>query len=192
MQTALRHLSLTELEQGRAEVLASPTDLGRLEAIVVRPAPNERRTLGSAVLTPERGIEGDRWATDPPPRGSEGQPDPRNQVSLMNSRILRQIAVEEGAVCLAGDNLIVDLDVSESNLPTGSRLSIGESVVLEITEIPHTGCNSFAARYGDDARAFINNTQGRELHLRGRYARIVVGGTITAGDAVRKASALAS
>jgi hypothetical protein len=180
------------LGEGLAEVLASPHDAGTLELIVVRPNSGERRMLTTATLTLEGGIAGDRWSTDPPPRGSEGQPDPRNQVSLMNSRILRQIAGHEDAVCLAGDNLIVDFDVSEGNLPAGSRLTVGASVVLEITEIPHTGCNSFAARYGDDARAFINNSQGRELHLRGRYARIVVGGMITAGDTVRKASALAS
>ena len=50
--TAL-HLSTVELEQGLAEVLASPRDTGRLEAIFVRPAPNERRTLAEARSRPK-------------------------------------------------------------------------------------------------------------------------------------------
>jgi MOSC domain-containing protein YiiM len=181
MQTAPRQLSTVELEQGLADVLASPREEGRLEAIVVRPGPNERRSLTVATLTPERGIEGDRWADE---QAESGEAD--NQVSLMNARILRQIAAEEEAICLAGDNLIVDFDLSEEFLPAGSRVAIGPSVVIEITETSHTGCSKFAARYGDDARAFINNERGKQLHLRGRYARIISGGTIAVGDDVHK------
>ena len=62
----------------------------------------------------------------------------------MNARILRQIAGDEDAMCLAGDNLIVDLDLSEANLPAGSQLAIGSEVVIEITDLTHTGCSKFA------------------------------------------------
>jgi MOSC domain-containing protein YiiM len=188
MEIASRHLSADELEEGLANVLASPRDVGRLEFIVVRPAHDERRVLTSATLTCEGGIEGDRWAHEPSPRTDDGRPDPRNQVTLMNARILRHIAGDEESVPLAGDNLIVDLDFSEKHLPDGSRLAIGERVVIEITAIPHTGCTSFAARYGKDARAFVNTPRGLALHLRGRHARIVSGGTIAVGDVVRKIS----
>jgi len=34
---------------------------------------------------------------------------------------------------------------------------------------------------------FVNSTAGRELNLRGINARVVTGGTIRAGDSVRKA-----
>lgn len=181
MQTAPQHRSSAELEQGLAEVLASPQDFGRLEAIVIRPVEDSRRVVQVATLSPERGVEGDRWFS---PCADGTELDPRHQVSLMNWRILRQIAGDDDSICLAGDNLIVDLDLSEANLPTGSRLAIGASVEIEITELPHTGCNAFARRYGDEARAFINNDRGRELHLRGRYARILHGGTIGVGDEV--------
>jgi MOSC domain len=186
MQSASRHLSSAELEQGLPDVLASPRVLGRLEAIVVRPAPGERRSLATATLTPERGINGDRWGAESSKDSSGAPLDPRNQVSLMNSRILRQIAGREDAVCLAGDNLILDFDFSEENLPTGSRIAIGLSVTIEITDVSHTGCGSFAARYGNEARAFINSPRGNALHLRGCYARILTGGTIAIGDEVRK------
>ena len=187
MDIAPRHLSTSELEAGLSEILSSPEDAGRLELIVVRPGVDERRQLTTARLTVEGGVEGDRWARDPGHRMDDGRPDPSSQVSLMNTRILRQIAARrDDAMCLAGDNLIVDLDLSDQNLPTGSRLAIGAEVVVEISGLLHTGCTKFARRYGDQARSFINGPQGRPLHLRGRYARVVKGGVVEVGQTVRK------
>jgi hypothetical protein len=179
METAPRYLTTPELEAGLDDVLASPTDTGTLEKIVVRPAVNERQTLRVARLSPEGGVDGDRWVRE------DGH-DPLGQVSIMNSRILRQIAVDEDAICLAGDNLVVDFDLSEANVPPGTRLAIGATVVVEVNGEPHTGCGKFQNRYGKEARAFINNQRGTQLHLRGRYASIVTGGTIEIGDTVRK------
>ncbi len=104
----------------------------------------------------------------------------------MNARFLRQVAQREDDMCLAGDNLIVDLNLSEANLPAGSRLQFGPEVVIEISDLSHTGCSKFAGRYGSDARTFANNEWGNALHLRGRYARIVRGGVIRLGDSVCK------
>jgi hypothetical protein len=186
MHDVVQHCSTIELEQGLPAVMGSPADAGRLEAIVVRPATNERRTLTTARLTPDGGVDGDRWVTDSYYRLKDGRSDPRCQVSLMNSRFLRQIAFSEEAICLAGDNLIVDLDLSEVNLPAGSRLAIGADVVIEISDLSHTGCTKLAGRYGTAARNFMNNARGKALHLRGRYASIVSGGTVNVGDTVRK------
>ena len=93
-------------------------------------------SLAEAQLTPEGGIDGDRWVRDSYYRLHDGRSDPRCQVSLMNARFLRQIAGGNDAMCLAGDNLIVDLDLSEDNLPAGSQLTIGPDVVVEITTSP--------------------------------------------------------
>jgi MOSC domain-containing protein YiiM len=188
MHNATQHASTIELEQGLTDVLASPTETGQLTAIFVRPAPNERRTLDAATLTIEKGIKGDRWANDSYYRLKDGHSDPRCQVSVMNDRFLRQVAGDKDDMCLAGDNLIVDLDLSETNLPAGSQISIGTEVVIEISDLKHTGCSKFARRYGTDAKTFANNKQGTALHLRGRYARIVRGGTIRVGDNVCKYS----
>ena len=185
MKTAPRYVSAAELEEIMCDVLASPKDEGALEAIVIRPATNERRSLPSVAVTPERGVDGDRWFNEPYKRLDDGQPNPEDQVSLMNARILRQIAVEEGAMCLAGDNLIVDMDLSTENLPAGTRLAIG-GAVLEMTAAPHTGCGKFQHRYGVEAKAFINSPRGKVLNLRGRYARVITAGTIAVGDIVRK------
>lgn len=182
----MQHRSAIELEQGLSEVLESPRDEGRLEAIVIRPASNERRVLQSARLTPEGGVEGDRWVTESYYRLKDGRSDPCCQVSLMNARFLRQIAGSEDAICLAGDNLVVDFDLSAVNLPAGSRLAIGREVVIEITGKAHTGCTKLEARYGSEARAFMNSKARKSLHLRGRYASVVSEGTIQVGDVVRK------
>jgi hypothetical protein len=87
------HLTTEQIEAGLPEVLASPQDRGSLEAIVIRPRVDERELRQAARLSPEAGLEGDRWL------GSsdglllpDGRPDPRAQVSLMNARILRLIA----------------------------------------------------------------------------------------------------
>src|SRR3954468_23202416 len=178
MHNATQHISAIELQQGLSEVLASPTDAGQLSAIFVRPATNERRSLDSTTLTLNGGIDGDRWAHDSYYRLKDGQSDPRCQVSIMNKRFLGQVAGDADYMCLAGDNLIVDLDLSEANLPAGSQVSIGSDVIIEITDLKHTGCSKFAGRYGPDAKTFANNKRGTALHLRGRYARILRGGTI--------------
>jgi MOSC domain-containing protein YiiM len=185
MHTAPEHLTAVELEQVLPDVLESPADNGRLESIFVRPSPNERRALTVAQLTPERGIDGDRWVHDSHYAEKRREAE-RYQVSLMNSRYLQTIAGSADAMCLAGDNLIVDLDLSEANLPAGARLAVGDTVVLEISDASHTGCGKFQNRYGKEVREFTNNDRGKSLHLRGRYARIIIGGTINVGDAVRK------
>jgi MOSC domain-containing protein YiiM len=178
MLTAPRHLSADELENGLPAVLQSPHDFGTLVTIVVRPATDERRVFNSASLSTDGGLEGDRWVHECPD-------DTSGQISIMNARFLRQIAGHDDAVPLAGDNLIVDLDLSEENLPPGSRLAIG-GAVIEVNDAPHTGCGKLQQRYGVEVRKFMNDARGTQLHLRGRYGQVVSGGVIAVGDAVRK------
>jgi hypothetical protein len=179
------HLTSEQLQAGLARVLESPADGGRLEAIFVRPRKKQRTACGTAVLSPEFGIEGDNWLTQNWLFLTDGRPDPRNQVSLMNARLLELLSAEPDRMALAGDNLIVDLDLSDENLPVGQRLAVG-GAVLEISDVPHNGCNAFQARYGADAVRFVNSREGKRLHLRGRYARVIEAGTATVGDTVRK------
>ena len=86
---------------------------------------------------------------------------------------------------LAGDQLYVDLDIGQTNLPPGSRVQIG-SAVIEFSEPPHTGCAKFSGRFGNDALRFVNSPIGRELRLRGANCRVVVAGTVRTGDVMRK------
>ena len=87
---------------------------------------------------------------------------------------------------MSGDNLLVDIGLDMESLPVGSRLAIGETVVVQISEVPHTGCAKFSARFGSDALKFINSPEGRELRLRGVNAHVIVPGTVSTGDTVRR------
>jgi MOSC domain-containing protein YiiM len=159
-------------------VRASPKDTGALKLIVLRLPGDQRHTPERAVLSLENGVEGDRWSLKP-------DADPLAQVSLMNFRLLEAIAGDAARMNLAGDNLIVDLDLHENNLPTGTRLRIGQAVI-EVTDLPHTGCKKFHGRYGKDALVLVNSDEGRAFRLRGLYARIIRGGEIRVGDSVSK------
>ena len=104
----------------------------------------------------------------------------------MNSRIIRLLDPDPQRWPQAGDQLFVDLDLSEENLPAGQRIAIG-SAVLEISEIPHTGCAKFSARFGSDALRWINSPLGRELRMRGVNLRVIRGGVVRTGDELRRA-----
>jgi MOSC domain-containing protein YiiM len=103
----------------------------------------------------------------------------------MNSRVTALVAQERDRWQLAGDQLYLDMDLSEENTPAGTCLSLG-SAVIEVTPPPHLGCQKFVARFGRDAMKFVNSAVGKQLHLRGVNARIVHGGIIRVGDAARK------
>ncbi len=182
---SIRHLNLDQLNEGLSEIRQSPKDDGVLKAIVFRPEENQRSSPTQCQLSPELGLAGDRWAKGCWLSLPDGSPHPEVQVTIMNVRSIALIAQQAGRWSLAGDNLYVDLDLSDENLPCGQRLSVG-SVVLEVTERPHTGCSKFAQRFGKAAMKFVNSAEGIRLHLRGIYARIVQAGTVSIGDKVRK------
>ena len=107
------------------------------------------------------------------------------QLNVINARLSTFVAVEPERRALAGDQLHLDLDLSVANLPPGTRLALG-TAVIEVTEIPHTGCAKFVERFGRDAMRFVNSPPGRELRLRGLNAKVVVAGAVRPGDEVRK------
>jgi MOSC domain-containing protein YiiM len=174
-----------DLDRHLDVVRAAPTD-GRLELIVRRPAVDEREVLAEARLEPARGLDGDGWLGRGNRHTPDGAADPADQITLMSTRVLAAIEPDPSRWPLAGDQLYVDMDLSTERLPAGTRLAIGEAVV-EVSEKPHTGCAKFAARFGADARAWVNSPAGRELRLRGVNVRILRAGMVRVGDAVRRA-----
>ncbi len=170
-------LSYEELEAGWAEMAPSPLDDGSVEMIVRRPARDEREELPSATFTAEAGLAGDDWL--------RRSADPQAQITLMNSRLIHLLAGEKSRWAEAGDQLFVDLDVSQANLPPGTRLQIGEAV-MEISPLPHEGCTKFARRYGGPARKWIMSEQGVLERRRGVYATVIQDGVIALGDRIRK------
>ena len=176
------HRPLAEIERAAAGLGSSPTNDGVVEMIVCRPRTDERRVLDEGVLDVAHGLIGDSWET----RGAHnGGPDPLRQITVMNSRVLASVAGERDRWQLAGDQLIVDLDLSIASLPAGTRLQIGDAVA-EVTEPPHTGCSKFAGRFGADALAWANGPGGRRQRRRGMHVRVLVSGQVRRGDAIRK------
>jgi MOSC domain-containing protein YiiM len=153
--------------------------------IVCRPNTGERQIIETGVLDLVQGLLGDNWKARGSSSTADGSADPERQLTVMNARVVALVAQNRSRWPLAGDQLYIDLDLSENNLPVGSRFALG-SAVIEVTAPPHTGCKKFVARFGLPAMNFVNSSQGRQLHLRGINARIVKAGTIRVGDVATK------
>lgn len=179
------HLTIEELHAGLETIKQSPKDEGVLHLIVRRPQVGEREVLADGHLDLEEGLVGDTWKKRASSRSADGLAHPDMQLNIMNARVIGLIAQQKERWPLAGDQLFVDLDLSDENLPAWTRLALGDAVI-EVTDQPHTGCGKFIARFGVDAATFVNSTVGRQLHLRGINARVVKAGAIRAGDRVRK------
>lgn len=181
----IKHLTIEELEAGLENIRSSPKDNSVLDLIVRRPQVEEREVLTEGRLNVVEGLEGDNWQS----RGSTKTPDnsahPEMQINIMNSRVIALLAQEKDRWQLAGDQLFFDMDLSDKNLPAGTKLSIGEAI-LEVTPVPHSGCKKFTERFGLEAMKFVNSPVGKELHLRGINAKVIQAGIIRTGDIVKK------
>jgi hypothetical protein len=182
-----RHPTTDQLESRLDSVRAAPSDTGSLALIVRRPAVDERELLEEGELHPDHGLVGDTWKDRGSSRTEDGSAHPDMQLNVMNARAAAMVADSDdvGRWALAGDQLYLDFDISATNAPPGTRLTIGEAII-EVTAEKHTGCKKFSARFGADAWRFVNSEVGMELKLRGVNARVVRPGTIRRGDAVRK------
>jgi MOSC domain-containing protein YiiM len=186
MQT---HVTTEDIQAGLAEMGGSPRDIGRLEMIVRRPGVDERQVLEQAELSLADGLAGDTWRQ----RGSSHTPDGsarlEAQITLVNSRIIQLLARDRSRWPLAGDQLFVDFDLSSDNLRPGQRLVIG-TAILEVSDLPHTGCDKFTARFGSAATHFVNSAEGQHLRRRGLNTRVVQPGAIRVGDTISKIDAV--
>ena len=170
-----RFLPMDILEERLERLAEPPRDRGRV-ALVVRKVEGGVRELPERVrLDPERGIPGDAW-------GRRRHPDPVAQLAVMELAIAELIANGQ-PVALSGDNLYLDLDLSASNMPPGTRLRAG-GCILEVTPKPHNGCSKFRGRFGPDSVRFASREDLRHRNLRGIYMRVIDGGEVGPGDAV--------
>lgn len=142
-------------------------DSGIVVSVNVSAAAGTRKTpVACAELRPGHGLVGDAHA----------RPWHR-QVSLLSVASIEKMR-RAGLELAPGDfaeNLTVEgLEVGA--LPVGTRLAVGEAAVLEVTQIGkecHLGC--------DIRRQVGDCVMPRE----GVFARVVAGGAVRAGDAVR-------
>lgn len=175
MGDASRFRALPDLEAGLGALASSPTDGGPVTLIVSRTEGGVRYTPDRARLTTEGGVPGDAWS-----RKAGATTD--SQITVMETSIASLIANGQ-PLSLFGDNLFLELNLSASNLPIGSRLSIG-TTLLEVTPKPHKGCVKFSGRFGADALRFVSTPEGRIRRFRGLYLKVVEEGDVAPGDTV--------
>jgi MOSC domain-containing protein YiiM len=168
--------SFEELEQLWAGSPFPPHDRGEVQLITLRLGDGHHRCPERAFVSREHGVEGDRWSTGP-------DRELECQVTLMNTRAAELVAAGMQPLDAVGDNFLVDLDLSEDALPTGTRLRLG-GAVLEVSEMPHTGCKKFRERFGPGALRWVNLHANRILRLRGMNCRVVADGPVALGDLV--------
>ena len=181
----MKYVSLTEMESRLDWVLAAPSNVGRVELLVVRPTVDQRESLNQVMFSPEKGVAGDNWLASCWKKLPSGEPNPEVQVAIMNARMIEVLTKDQSCWPLAGDQLFVDFDLSVNNLVVGDRLQVG-AALLEITAEPHRGCSKFKKRFGEGALTFVNSPQGDAHRLRGVYAKIVTAGEVCVGDSVSK------
>jgi hypothetical protein len=168
-----RHVGAAELERRLRALDPSPRDAGRVVFLLRRGEQGRREEVASALLSTVEGMPGDRWYRDAF-RKSEAQ------LTAMEARVV-QIIANGQSLSVFGDQLVLDLDLSDANLPVGSRVRLGEAV-LEVTPKPHKGCAKYRARFGPDALQFISRADQRPRNLRGVYIRVVSDGLVRVGD----------
>ena len=170
------HLPLAELMRQLSELAPAASNAGRVALLVARPSGDHRTTPKRVHLSQSKGLSGDRW-------GNADAARPDNQITAIQSSVARVLANGQH-LTLFGDNLFLDLDLSEANLPAGARLRIGEAS-LEVTPEPHDGCRKFRARFGADALRLVSRRAPTRQNLRGIHLKVVEDGHVCVGDEVR-------
>lgn len=179
--TVIRHLAAGEIEQQLAARGPSPARIGTVDMIVRRPDVGEREVLDQGELRVGTGLVGDNYV-ERGGRTPDGSAHPEAQLNIMNSRNIDVIAAgDRSRWALAGDQFMVDLDLTVDNLPVGTRLRIG-TAIIEVAAKPHTGCAKFSERFGIEAARWVNDV--RDQRRRGLCAMVVEAGTVSTGDRI--------
>ncbi len=166
------HLSWAELSGAWRGMTYEPEEAGELVLICRRLADGRRETPDEVMLSSEEGVPGDGWARRPPR-------DPQAQLAVIHYAVARLLANGQ-PVTHSGDNLYVRLNISAENLPTGSRLQLGDAQVT-VSPKPHNGCAKFHDRFGADALRFVQAAATRDQNLRGIYWVVSKPGRVWAG-----------
>jgi hypothetical protein len=170
-----RFRSLADLEAALAALPDSHEDSGSVALLMTRGEGGRREVLERAMLDPDEGIPGDSWG-----RSAGRHAD--MQIAVLQKDVAELVANGQ-PLTLFGDCLVLDLNLSDRNLPAGSRLQVG-GAVLEVTPEPHNGCRKYHSRFGNEALRFVSAKPTRHRNLRGVYMRVVEAGEVRIGDAV--------
>lgn len=171
--------SLEELKRAWASAPPLPRGSGVITSICLRSGGGAHALPRTAEITLEDGVVGDRWRL-------ADDPERLCQVTLMSSTVASLIAHGTTLGSDAGDNFLVDLDLSAEALPVGTELYVG-SARCRVSPEPHTGCKTFRQRFGVDALRWVNHKDTESLRLRGVNLIVLASGVASIGDRVRVA-----
>ena len=171
--------TIGQLEAAWGSRAPAPRYRGTVRLLCVRTGDGNHETPDSVEITAHEGLRGDRWADRKP--GSD--PDGATAVTLLSAEVVELVRSSSQPLDIAGDNILVDLDISTDALPAGSRLAIGDAI-LRVSEQPHTGCIKFRDRFGLDALTWVSTPAGRRQRLRGVNCGVVQPGSVRVGDTI--------
>ncbi len=174
-------VTTAELIAALPHIMAAPTTDAPIAGLCFRPALNLRRFPARLALTRAEGVPGERWLTLPWLRLADGSPDPDIQVSILPQRVLDLVWRDRAGTPHPGDTIVADLNCSMASLPPGSLIRAG-SAVLRVSGVFNKGCVKWKARYGADARAFIDAPGHPDLRLRGVLCAVVQDGAVALSD----------
>ena len=177
----------SECDAALPHILDAPKNDATIETLCFRPDYGQRTFPDRIQLSVARGIEGERWTKAPWLKLADGSGDPRIQVSILPKRIVDLCWRDRANTPHPGDTIVADIDVTENNMPVGTRLQIGTAVV-EVSDKFNTACIKWKASYGEESLRWLNHRPYRPLRLRGILCRVVQDGEISATDRIRKLS----
>ena len=108
---------------------------------------------------------------------------PNRAVCLLAIEVIRRIAAEGHPIApgTTGENITAE-GIEFGALPSGTRLAIGDSLILELTE-PTTPCKTIRESFSDGRFVRLGTKlYGIDTRV---YARVVREGMVRAGDAIR-------
>jgi hypothetical protein len=174
-----------ELAAALPAILAAPRDAGVVRLLCVRPKPNARTFPETIRMTRAHGVTGDFEASQPWLTLPDGSPDPRNQVSIMPWQVLDLVWRDRERVPHPGDNIAVDMNLTEANLPVGTLLQAG-TAILRVSDEPNDGCVKWKVRKGRAAYDWITHPDHLPLRLRGLYCSVQKDGEMRLGDTLHR------
>jgi hypothetical protein len=184
-KTPANPVTAGELAAALPDVLAAPCDGGAVRLLCARPKPNARTFPETLSLTRAAGVVGDFETSRPWLELPDGRADPRIQVSILPWRVLELVWRERDRIAHPGDNIVVDMNLSEENLPVGTLLSAG-TAVLRISDVPNDGCVKWKVRQGKAAFDWIVAPDHLPLRLRGLFCLVEQDGVVHLGDTIRR------
>ncbi|WP_331459957.1 hypothetical protein [Cochlodiniinecator piscidefendens] len=179
------HSSLDELNALLPDMAAAQTDSAVVKYLCFREGYGQRAFVDALELSRDRGIIGERWTKAPWLKLPDGQPDPRIQVCILSKQVLNAVWKSREISTHPGDTFVLDMNLSEANLPVGQLLQVG-TAVLRVSDVFNDACVKWQARYGKTAKEWINAPHLRDLRPRGVLCEIAGGGIVRNGDIVTK------